>query len=154
MKTDIAFKTAITLAHQHEEVFVDYLRSFGLSAIVLSKGFRATLHNIKDYAHDIDLDVEGWRCQYKHRDVELKQLIAKNWRPFIDERSKAARTICDFYFLRFSDATIVVPYDPATWGVKQCLDRWDQSVKAYYVVNDLRACIPLSVWIKSFSIVC
>jgi hypothetical protein len=153
MKSDVHFQQTCEKAHQREHEFAEFLTStYGLTVEVLSKGFRATREDIADYAHDVDLKVNGYLCQFKYRDVALATLVAKKWRPIVDEQLKAHRTPVDFYILRFSDATLVAKYEPfawrnnTSWKVEAKHDESDRSLKAYYTI-DPSDCIEFETWI-------
>jgi len=148
MKTDDEISSARTRAHQEEAAFAEFLRGFDLSVTALSRGFRASLTDIQQYAHDVDLNVAGYACQYKCRgNVQLGRIVRNYWGPFVDEKVKADRTPVDFYILDFQDATIVVPYEPTLWKVQTSDDRSDRARgKQFYVVN-VRDCTPLLAWI-------
>lgn len=148
MKTDDEAREAIEKAHRHEAEFATYLRSWGLEVEEHSRGFRASVADIEAYAHDIDLTVQGFTCQYKHRHKWLCAFTHGN-RPIVDEQVKADRTPVDFYILRFCDGTIVVPYEPTLWGVETIHDHKDRATKKFYTV-DPADCLPLQVWIESF----
>ncbi len=150
MKSDDQIEAAIVQAHAHENQFVAYLVGRGLRATSLSRGFRAKLADIADYAHDVDLDIEGLRCQYKHRHSSLAVFAARKIRPFLDEKVKADRTPVDFYILRFGDGTIVVPYAPETWETDTRWDPSDRALKVIYTVS-IEDGISLEDWISSFS---
>ena len=148
MKTDSEISTAITRAHHDEATFADYLRSFDLDVTARSHGFRVTIQDIVQYAHDVDLEVAGYTCQYKHRgNARLAHIVRNYWGPFVDEKVKADRTPVDFYILDFQDEAIVAPYAPTLWKVQTNDDRSDRARgKQFYIVN-VRDCIPLLAWI-------
>ena len=148
MKTDEEAREAIEKAHRYEAAFAELLRRCGLAVEERSRGFRASIDDIDTYAHDIDLKVEGYTCQYKHRHKWLCAFTHGN-HPIVDEKIKADRTPVDFYILRFCDGTIVVPYAPDTWGTQEIRDRKDRATKWFYTV-DPTECIPLTLWIESF----
>jgi len=153
MKSDGNFKRKCEIGHEHVREFAEYLRGFGLRVKVLSEGFRATRAEIVNYEHDIDLEVEGYLCQYKHREVMLRELMRKRWWPMVDEKLKAHRTPVDFYILRFGDVTIVVPHESdawrgnTPWKSELRRDEDDNSLKMYYVVHP-RDCFLLPPWIS------
>jgi hypothetical protein len=149
MKSTEVFQVAVERAHRQEEAFAAFLRDCGLHAQSKSRGFRASMDAISDYAHDVDLDVEGYRCQYKHRHTWLSVFQHFGSRPFVDEVIKADRTPVDFYILRFDDGTIVMPYEPERWGVEQKYDSKDKARKDFYTCDPAEG-IPLSLWIESF----
>ncbi len=147
MKTDEAIAAAVARGHRDEEVFADHLRTFGLTVETRSHGFRATVQDIITYASDIDLCVNRYHCQYKHRPhARLQQITQTYWGPFVDEKVKADRTPVDFYILAFGDKTVVAPYTPKRWKTQRSGDVADQSTKAYYLVHTLDL-IPLETWI-------
>jgi hypothetical protein len=148
VKTDEEAREAIEKAHRYEAAFAERLRQSGLCVEERSHGFRASVDDIVDYEHDIDLKVEGYCCQYKHRHVWLCAFTHGNW-PIVDEKVKADRTPVDFYILRFCDGIIVVPYEPETWGLEEIRDRKDRATKWFYTVSPVD-CIPLTDWIESF----
>lgn len=148
MKTDDEISHAIARAHSDEAVFADYLRGFGLVVDTLSRGFRKSLDDIAQYAHDVDLQVAGYACQYKHRgNARLAYIVRNYWGPFLDEKQKADRTPVDFYILDFTDATVIAPYAPDLWKVQTNDDRSDRArAKQFYIVN-IRDCVQLQAWI-------
>lgn len=150
MKSDEQIAVTIAAGHAHEAAFAAYLRECGLRVEALSRGFRSTHAQIRDYAHDVDLDVEGYRCQYKHRHSKLAVFASRGIRPFVDEVVKADRTPVDFYILRFGDGTIVVPYAPFEWTIEQRWDGSERAFKAFYSV-EVSSGVPLETWIASFS---
>jgi hypothetical protein len=149
VKTDEQIFVAITRAHHREREFVDRLTDVGVVANARSSGFRASLANIIDYAHDIDFEVEGYTCQYKYRTSYLWILQKHRKRPFVDEKVKADRTPVDFYILRFSDTVIVAPYEPEAWDVEWTWDPSERVTKQFYTV-DPNTCIPLDTWLEAY----
>ena len=147
MKSDAAFIHAVERAHQTERQVAAALRAYDLHAVASSMGVRADHAGIAAFAHDIDLEVEGYRCQYKHRTRPLAALLATVGYPIVDERLKADRTPVDFYILRFDDTALVAPYAPATWRMIARSDYADNSRKIYYVVHPAD-CIPYAMWVR------
>jgi hypothetical protein len=147
VKSDAAFIRAVERAHVIERHVAATLRAHGLEALTQSTGTRADHSGIAAYAHDIDLDVAGYRCQYKHRTCALANLLTTVGHPIVDERIKADRTPVDFYILRFEDTALVVPYAPKSWRTILRFDYVDDSHKTYYVVSP-DACIPYVMWVQ------
>lgn len=148
MKSDAAFIHAVERAHLAERRLAATLRAYQLDAVARSTGVRADHAGIAAYAHDIDLDVEGYRCQYKHRTRPLQTLLTTVGDPIVDERHKADRTPVDFYILRFDDTALVAPYAPSAWRVIARFDYADNSHKTYYVVPPAD-CIPYAMWVRA-----
>lgn len=115
MKSDAAFIHAVERAHLAERHLAATLRTYQLAAVAQSTGTRADHAEIAAYTHDIDLEVAGYQCQYKHRTRPLAALLATVGYPIVDERLKADRAPVDFFILRFDDTALVAPYAPATW---------------------------------------
>lgn len=149
MKDTETFNKACEQGHRDERTFAALVARHGLQVATLSHGFRKSFEDIATYASDVDVDIEGYRCQYKHRHTWLWIFQKHQKDPIVDEVVKADRTPVDFYILRFSDGTLVVPYEPASWGVVFLWDSRDRAAKRFYTV-DARDCIPLHVWIDSF----
>jgi len=147
VKSDAAFIHAVERAHRAERQVAAALRAYDLDAITRSTGVRADHAEIAAYAHDIDLEVEGYRCQYKHRTRPLATLLATVGYPIVDERLKADRTPVDFYILRFAATALVAPYAPATWRMIARFDYADNSHKIYYVVHPAE-CTPYAMWVR------
>lgn len=148
MKADAAFIRAVARAHRTERQVAAALRAYQLDAVACSSGVRANHAEIAAYAHDIDLEVEGYQCQYKHRTRPLATLLATVGYPIVDERLKADRTPVDFYILRFDDTALVTPYAPRAWRMIARFDPADQSHKTYYVVPPA-GCTPYAMWVRA-----
>lgn len=148
MKTDAETYKAVTRGHQKEAEAAAYLRDFDLRVSTLSRGFRTSIGDIAQYAHDIDLNVEGYTCQYKHCGDRLLSKIAQYyWGPYVDEKIKADRTPVDFYILDFRDVAVVVAYTPERWKVQTTGDQRDRARSKQFYVAHIHDCVPLLAWI-------